>query len=94
MLNEVIGEEQFEFLQNRQIHDVVAITQEVLHSVKKQNSKRDIGMNLNTINWIMGCLQKYFLRSLINGGPFSVFQSFERTLPRLPTLSFFVIDYN
>jgi hypothetical protein len=86
MLSEVIGEEQFGFLQNRQIHDAVAIAQEVLHSVKKRNLKETIlkldlsksydrvnwtflrlvliqlGMNLNLVNWIMGCLQSSSLQ--------------------------------
>jgi hypothetical protein len=35
MLSAFIGEEQFGFLHNRQIHDAVSIAQEVLHSVKK-----------------------------------------------------------
>jgi hypothetical protein len=39
MLSEIIGEEKFGFLHNKQIHDVVAIAQEVLHSVKKINLK-------------------------------------------------------
>jgi hypothetical protein len=34
VLSEVILEEQFGFLQRRQIHDVVAISQEALHSIK------------------------------------------------------------
>jgi hypothetical protein len=34
ILSEVILEEQFEFLHIRQIHDVVALAQETLHSVK------------------------------------------------------------
>jgi hypothetical protein len=42
MLREIIGEEQFGFLHNIQIHDAIVIAQEVLHSVKKQNLKATI----------------------------------------------------
>jgi hypothetical protein len=42
MLSEIIGEEQFGFLQNRKIHDVIFIAQEVLHSVKKKKLKSRI----------------------------------------------------
>jgi hypothetical protein len=42
MLSEIIGEEQFSFLHNKHIHDIVAIAQEVLHSVKKINIKVSI----------------------------------------------------
>jgi hypothetical protein len=39
LLSKIIGDEQFNFLQNRQIHDAVALAQESLHSVKKRNLK-------------------------------------------------------
>ena len=39
MLSEVIGEEPFGFLQNREIYDMLSITQETLHSIKKKNIK-------------------------------------------------------
>jgi hypothetical protein len=42
LISEVIGEEQLEFLNNRKIHDVIVISQEVLHSVKKMNLKATI----------------------------------------------------
>jgi hypothetical protein len=56
MLSEIIGEEKFGFLHNRQIHDVVAIAQEVLHSVKKINLKDailklDLSKAYDRVNW-------------------------------------------
>jgi len=42
MLGKVIGEEQFGFLPNMHIHDVVAVAREVLHTVKKNNLKATI----------------------------------------------------
>jgi hypothetical protein len=56
MLSKVIGEEQFGFLQNRKIHDAVAISQEVLHSVKKKNLKEailklDLSKSYDRVNW-------------------------------------------
>jgi len=42
MLSEIISEDKFGFLHNRQMHDFVAIAQEVLHSVKKINLKDTI----------------------------------------------------
>jgi len=42
MLNEIIKEEEFDFLHNRQIHDAVALAQEVLHFVKRKNLKAAI----------------------------------------------------
>jgi hypothetical protein len=56
MLSAFIGEEQFGFLHNRQIHDVVSIAQEVLHSVKKRNLKAtilklDLSKAYDRVNW-------------------------------------------
>jgi hypothetical protein len=56
MLSEIIGEDQFGFLHNRQIHDVAAIAQEVLHSVKKRNLKAtilklDLSKAYDQVNW-------------------------------------------
>jgi hypothetical protein len=56
MLSAFIGEEQFGFLHNRQIHDAVSITQEVLHSVKKKNLKAtilklDLSKAYDRVNW-------------------------------------------
>jgi hypothetical protein len=42
LLSEFINEEQFGFLQNRQIHDVVVLSQEVFHSVKTKLKKAAI----------------------------------------------------
>jgi hypothetical protein len=56
LLSEIIGEEQFGFLQNRQIHDAVVIAQEVFHSVKKNNLKEtilklDLSKSYDRVNW-------------------------------------------
>jgi hypothetical protein len=42
ILSDIISEEQFGFLQHRQIHDAVAVAQEALHSVKKSNQQATI----------------------------------------------------
>jgi hypothetical protein len=54
MLSEIIGEEQFGFLHNRQIHDTIA--QEVHHYVKKKNLKAailklDLSKAYGRVNW-------------------------------------------
>jgi len=56
MLIELIREEEFVFLHNKWIHDVVAIAQEVLHSVKKINLKAtilklDLSKEYDQVNW-------------------------------------------
>jgi len=56
MLIAFIGEEQFGLLHNRQIHDVVAIVQEVPHSVKKRNLKAtflklDLSKAYDRVKW-------------------------------------------
>jgi hypothetical protein len=56
ILSKVIGDEQFGFLQNRQIHDAVAIAQESLHSVKKKKLKvaflkLDLSKAYDRVNW-------------------------------------------
>ena len=99
MLSEIISEEQFGFLWNRQIHDAMAISQEVLHLVKSKKQKETIlklnlskvydrvnqtflhlvllqmGMNLQMINWIMGCIQSDTFAVLINGSPSRFFKA-------------------
>jgi hypothetical protein len=96
-LSEIILEEQFGFLFNRQIHNVVAISQEELHSLKtskvlafviKINLAKSydkvnwtfirltllqLGMNLQMVNWIMGCIQSVSFVVLLNGSPSSFF---------------------
>jgi hypothetical protein len=56
VLSEVIGEEQFIFLQNRKIHDAVAMAQEVLHMVKIKNQKAvilklDLSKAYDRVSW-------------------------------------------
>jgi hypothetical protein len=56
MLSEIISEEKCGFLHNRKIHDVVAIAQEVLHSIKKINLKEailkmDLSKSYDGVNW-------------------------------------------
>ena len=56
ILSKIIGDEQFGFLQNRQIHDVFAVAQEVFHSVKKKNAKDtilklDLSKAYGKVNW-------------------------------------------
>lgn len=56
LLSEFISEEQFDFLENRQIHDAVVLAQEVLHSVKKRNLKAailklDMAKAYDIANW-------------------------------------------
>jgi hypothetical protein len=52
----VISEEQFGFLQKRQIHGGVSLTQEALHSIKtlKQSAtilKIDLSKSYDRVNW-------------------------------------------
>jgi hypothetical protein len=56
-LSEIISEEEFSFLQHRQIHDAFSITQEVFHSIKKSNQKDvifklDLAKSYKRVNWI------------------------------------------
>ena len=93
ILSKVIIEEQFGFLQNKQILDAVSIAQEVIHSIKKEKQSyfdlnldlsKDydwvswtfirlvlikIGMNMELVEWIMGCIQSTSFLVLINGSP-------------------------
>jgi hypothetical protein len=98
-LCEIIGEEQFGLLQNRQIHDTVATAQEVLHWVKQKNLKfiilkldlskaydrvswtflhlslLQVGINVNMVNWIMGCIQSASFVVFINGSSSRFFKA-------------------
>jgi hypothetical protein len=61
LLVEVVGEEQFGFLPNRQIHDAVAMAQEVLHSIKQKNLKfvmfkLDLSKAFDIVNVMFLCL--------------------------------------
>jgi hypothetical protein len=51
-----ISEEQFRFLNNRHIHDAVALAQETLHSIKKNNLKvtilkLDLAKAYDRVDW-------------------------------------------
>jgi hypothetical protein len=98
-MSEFIGEEQFRFLHNRQIHDEVTVAQEKFHYVKHRKLKAtllkldltkshdranwtflrltflQLGLNLNFINWIMGCLHSVSFDVLINGVPLRFFKA-------------------
>ena len=72
VLSEIISEEQFGFLNNRKIHDAILLAQETIHTIKKEKkisftlnlylSKAydrvgwTIGVALEIVEWIMGCL--------------------------------------
>jgi hypothetical protein len=80
-----------------QIHDVVSLSQEALHSMKSRKipsfimkldlskdydkvnwtfmhlSLIQMGINLNIVNWIMGCIESSSLAVLINDSPSSFF---------------------
>ena len=97
ILSKVITEEQFGFLQNRQILDVISIAQEVIHTIKKEklgialklNLSKDydkvsctfirlvlikLGMNMEMVDWILGCIQSTSFAVLINGSPSEFFR--------------------
>ena len=39
VLSEIITEEQFGFLNNKNIHDAVSLAQETVHTIKKEKTK-------------------------------------------------------
>jgi len=56
MMSGFINEEQFVFFHKRQIHDVVSLAQETLHSLKKNNLKfvilkLDLPKAYDRVNW-------------------------------------------
>jgi len=97
ILSEIILEEQFGFLFKHQIHDVISLAQEAMHSIITSKIlsillKMDLlkaydkvswtflrlvlvqmGMNLASINWILGCVQSTYFAILINGSPSKFF---------------------
>jgi hypothetical protein len=113
LMSEFIGEEQFGFLHNRQIHDAVTVAQETLHSVKQRKLKAtllkldltkaydrvnwtflrlallQLGLNLNSVNWIMGCLQSVSFVVLINGSPSRFFKASRGLRQGCPLSPFF-----
>jgi hypothetical protein len=110
-VSDLISEEQFRFMFKRQIHDVVALAQEDLHSLKTKKvlsfvvkidlSKAydkvnwtfmrltliQMGMNIDILNWIMGCIGSASFIILINGS-MSYFFMPSKDAPRL--LSYFL----
>ena len=98
-LSKGMSDEQFGFLENRQITDAIAVAQEVLHSVKIKGKKAlvlkldlikaydrvdwrfirlvllQIGIPLDTTNWIMGCVSSANYSILVNGNPTSFFSA-------------------
>jgi hypothetical protein len=88
MVSEIIGEDKFNFLHNKQIHDAVAIAQEVLHSVKKINLKAAIlkldlpafstntnGNEFKNSQLDNGMYPKFLLRHTHQWSPIIFFQS-------------------
>ena len=99
ILGEIITEEKFGFLFNRQVHDAVFLSQEEIHTIKRCKRKSfalkldlskyydrvnwtflmlvliQIGMDLEIVNWIMGCVQLDSFVVLINGSPSNFFRS-------------------
>ena len=56
VLSEIITEEQFGFLNNRQIHDVVSLAQETIHTIKKEKRrafslKLDLSIAYERVGW-------------------------------------------
>jgi hypothetical protein len=56
LLSEVVGEELFGFFKNKEIHNVISMAQELLHSMKKKNLKAiilklDISKSYNRVSW-------------------------------------------
>ena len=56
ILSEIISEEQFGFLFNKQIHDVVSLTQEAIRSIKKDKQyafslKLDLSKAYDLVSW-------------------------------------------
>ena len=56
ILSEIVFEEQFGFLYNRQIHDVVSLAQEAVHTIKREKQrayalKLDLSKAYNRVGW-------------------------------------------
>jgi hypothetical protein len=56
ILSEIIYEEQFGFLYKRQIHDIVSLAQEVMHSIKTSKTlsimlKLDLSKAFDKVSW-------------------------------------------
>ena len=99
ILSSIISKEQFGFLFKRQIHDVVSLAQEALHSVHIRKSSSislkldlskaydrvnwnflrilliQIGLDINMIECIMGCIQSASFVVIINESPSSFFRA-------------------
>jgi hypothetical protein len=99
IMSGIISEEQFGFLNNRQIHDVMSIAQEGIHSMSISKNPRvvlkidlaksydkvnwtylrllllQMGMKVQSVNWIMGCVESISFVVLINGSPSRFFRA-------------------
>ena len=56
ILSEIITKEQFGFLFNRQIHDVVSLSQEAIHTIIRSTSKAfalkiDLSKDYDRVSW-------------------------------------------
>ena len=56
ILSKVITQEQFGFLENRQIHDAVSLAQEMIHTIKLSKNpafalKLDLSKAYDSLNW-------------------------------------------
>ena len=102
VLSEIITEEQFGFLNNKKIHDAVSLSQDIVHTIKKEKQRAfslkldlsksyvrvgwtfvrllliKIGVALEVVEWIMGCLQSTSFAFLINGSPSNFFRPTRR----------------
>ena len=119
ILSKVILEEQFGFLFNKQIHDVVYLASEAIHSIKREKQPTfslkidlskaydrvswtfihllliQIGMSLEMVEWILGCIQSTSFAVLINGAPshfFFLARGLRQDFPLSPFLFLLVAE--
>ena len=61
VLSDIISEEQFGFLNNRQIHDVMSLAHETIHTIKKDKQKAfalklDLSKAYDRVSWFFARL--------------------------------------